>query len=362
MPTPIKMLGFETRSAWNAGTSLSKNPNNIVNPDLVTGSQGGTSVALRLQSRSADDSTNGDGLNVDWDLESNLTHFIAHIRFNSTGISTRDQSLNSESWLIALRNSSNTIQYAVHLEPDGTLRGTTDTDGDPSTYDGSGTIVEIVDGNWYTMELEVITGGSGKIHCKINGLTMFEHSITTLDATGLSKIAMCSGFDSAETVNGACTTLFDDLFVYTPDSTGGFLGGYNIYESMPTSDATASAWTKSSDGSAGDIYTMIDETTEGSDGDTTYGTTETIGAKALFNLTYPKALEGDIRQIEYENTIRHETAEKNWIPHRVTNGSPVDDGTSLATSASYQTNKQIVNVNIPNADANGTVFGIRRLD
>ena len=362
MATPIKVLGFETRSAWDAGTSLTINPakgdGQIPDPAFDVGSQGGSSVSLRLEGEPSDDDDNGFGLNVDWDFEQDLPHFIMHFKFKCGDVDGREFRNGSSTWLFVLKNSSGTKRFAFYLQTDGTFIGSVDTDGLPSSTDATGTIVNVTENVWYSAEVEVITGSSGKIHFKINGLTIFEHSINTLDTVGLRSIGFSSGYN----INTEMQSFFDDFYLYVPDSTGGFLGPVNVYESMPTGDATTSAWTKSSDGSTGDIYTMVDETTEGGDGDTTYGTTETTGAKALFNLTYPQTLTGDIIAVEYENTIRHETTEKNWVPHRVTDGTAIDDGTSTITPLTYETNKQLLEINIPNANANGTVFGIRRID
>lgn len=146
------------------------------------------------------------------------------------------------------------------------------------------------DNTWYHIQFKVTIGNSAAFEVKLNDITEISGTGDTQStANAFANRVLIGGSAGAFTMNG----FYDDLYIC--DGSGGvnddFLGDCRVEALFPNGNGNSSQF-DGSDGNSTDNYLLVDETTAGPDGDTTYVTSTDVGDKDTYAFTNMTSLTG----------------------------------------------------------------------
>lgn len=206
----------------------------------------------------------------------------------------------------------------------------------------------VTTGTWYYMEIEWTSNAStGTINLYLGGTSLYTGTGLNTGATGAGVVQFrMFGGGSSGIVH-----LTDDLYI---TNSAAKLGESRIETLRAASDNTK-VWTPKT-GSAN--YAMVNETLV--DGDTTYVSTSTIGAKDLYTIAGLSSTPVSIFAANVVSFAEKTDASARSLYNSVTSGATVSDGTSQPLLTSYARYDRIMNVD-PNTLAAWGASGVNNL-
>lgn len=200
-------------------------------------------------------------------------------------------------------------------------------------YNNAGTLVAtgatVVSAGWHYIEVKIVAAGAsgtGEVH--LNGAVEIASTVSNF---GTSHTTV--QFLKDTTSIGASVPLyFDD--VYVADATGGinndFLGDVAVETIYPTSDGAHTDFTPNAGSTH---YTQVDENTP--DGDTTYVSSSTIGARDSYGLTDLSVVTGQVFAVQGHNYNRKDDIGLRQVKASLRSGGTDYDGATQTLSTTY---------------------------
>lgn len=230
--------------------------------------------------------------------------------------------------------------------------------------DGAGTVLftsgEVFTGlnTFHYIEFKAhINGASGQLALRVDGVELYDSGPIDIQA-GASVGIRSAEFGPGNI--GSDSIYIDD--VYFCDNTGAthndFLGPVRVTLLAPTSDASV-AWTPNAGATN---YTQVDDTGASIDGDTTYVSTSTVGAKDLYGLGDLAAELANPLAVQVFLEARHDDGSGGAaIAPLLKSGVTEDEGAQVALPSSYRFLSSTLYDVDPDTGVEWTVAGVNGL-
>ena len=235
---------------------------------------------------------------------------------------------------------------------DNAFRLDVNASGDLSAYNRSGVqvgstaVAALTDDSWHWFEMQVVIGttiSNGSIEVKINGTSVI--TATSIDTRGsnVPNVAHISFRGSSG------DTRWDDIIIMDGTGVGmnGFIGDSKIDVLIPNSDSSPSDWTAS----AGSDFQCVDDGIGGSNDDTDYISSSTVGQVSEFQMSNFADNPTAVYCVQARARARKEDAGERTFRLYIESGATVDNGVEMGGTIGYSWRRN----GVWNRNPNGSV-------